>query len=30
MTFLFVERVEDVFAAAIPALAERLASTMAA
>ena len=30
MTFLFVERVEDVFAAALPALAERLASTVAA
>jgi ATP-dependent Lon protease len=30
MTFLFVERIEDVFAAAIPALAARLASTVAA
>jgi ATP-dependent Lon protease len=30
MTFLFVERIEDVFAAAMPALAERLASTVAA
>jgi ATP-dependent Lon protease len=30
MTFLFVERIEDVFAAAIPALAARLASTAAA
>jgi ATP-dependent Lon protease len=30
MTFLFVERIEDVFAAAMPALAERLAITVAA
>jgi ATP-dependent Lon protease len=30
MTFLFVERIEDVFTAAMPALAERLASTVAA
>ena len=30
MTFLFVERIEDVLAAAIPALAERLATTVAA
>jgi ATP-dependent Lon protease len=30
MTFLFVEHIEDVFAAAIPALAARLASTAAA
>jgi ATP-dependent Lon protease len=30
MTFVFVERIEDVFVAAIPALEERLASTVAA
>jgi ATP-dependent Lon protease len=30
MTFVFVERIEEVFAAAIPALAARLASTAAA
>jgi ATP-dependent Lon protease len=30
MTFLFVERIEDVFAAAIPALTARLTSTAAA
>src|SRR5919197_3041826 len=30
MTFLFVERIEDVLAAAMPALAQRLASTVAA
>jgi len=30
MTFVFVERIEDVFVAAIPALEARLASTVAA